>query len=372
MGHSESEGTQAVRGNGVPLSELRDACALRMINRPRVCTAPAYLPRQAKLGAGVTSALSAVRCTALAAALGGRNRSGNDTDPTWTTRSPVRTLAPYPHGHTGMSKLQATMDRFLVEILGCEDIDRLQQTTLQRQSRKADFFHSNRSIVIELKLLEESQVAKLEQMIRRWSQEVDWPQHEGTRNIQDVLNAHPRGLELNEQLSRKVAAVVGRACRNADEQIASTIKTFELDEPMGVLVLLNERVDVLDPKVMATAVSVLLRQGPNGAPRALWNIDTAIVISWAHLHVDAQKRLQEVVYIVPADDFDVSSRVFESNFVEQWAACRGKPYSVGGSISTPEGLEVFNFTGRIEPTTVDLGGPSGTVDPDSAPRWLPD
>src|SRR5262245_19225433 len=126
------------------------------------------------------------------------------------------------------------MREFLELRLGAENIDRLPGVDTLIGTQRADYIHSDRNIIIELKSLADDRVSAAQKVIDRWRRRPDWPLMQGELTLGDILKLHPLGEQLAKEVIEAINRSVVRAFENANRQIRDTKVAFARVDPMGV------------------------------------------------------------------------------------------------------------------------------------------
>lgn len=160
--------------------------------------------------------------------------------------------------------LEARFGRFVESLPNAEVIDQLELPSDPTHRRKADYLLGGRSVIVELKTLSDDVSHKVEAMADRHRERDDWPLFYGTAEVRKVLAHLPDGEALYGKLVNALGRSVEDAVRSAEEQITHTREVLELPDAAGVLVILNEAVEILDPYVVGHRVGQLLRRPRTG------------------------------------------------------------------------------------------------------------
>ncbi len=160
--------------------------------------------------------------------------------------------------------LEARFGRFIESLPNAEVIDRLQWPSDPTRRRKADYLLGGRSIIVELKTLSDDVSHKVEAMADRHRERDDWPLFYGTADVRKVLAHLPDGEAIYTKLVNALGRSVESAVRSAEEQVTHTREVLGLPHAVGVLVILNEAVEILDPYVVGHRVAQLLRRPRTG------------------------------------------------------------------------------------------------------------
>lgn len=159
------------------------------------------------------------------------------------------------------ASLEERFTRFLKSLPGTESIDELLPPGKLKDNRRADFLLRNREVIVELKTLKSDTAHKVETELDRHRDREDYPLQYGSVDLKDVLKHLPDGDKINRAIYLKVTRSVEDAVRSAEEQIASTRDIFGLQSSIGMLVILNDSIDILNPGVVgARARNLILRK----------------------------------------------------------------------------------------------------------------
>jgi hypothetical protein len=151
---------------------------------------------------------------------------------------------------------------------GAEHIDVIELTPEQKKARKADFLFDNRRIICELKSLKTDTGGKIGKVLKPHEQRPDWPIFFGKVGVNQILKHLPDGERINRQIFDAVTTAIKDLVRSANDQIRQTKKTFSLQSAGGMLVVLNEFIEVLSPDVIAYKIDELFRKRtPEGNPQ---------------------------------------------------------------------------------------------------------
>lgn len=241
--------------------------------------------------------------------------------------------------------LHARFLAFARNLAGAELIDELQLTNEQQQAKKADVFFAERSIICEVKALQTDVSGKVDRILEAHRDRVDFPHYYNTWPIDAVLAKLPDGAEIQRNIFEAISAGVASDVSDANRQIRETKSVFSLPTAAGLLVILNDGVAILDPRVIAQRVyQTLNKRTPDGAPR-YQDIGGVWIISDAH-RVQVTPELQGVPAIILTNPLtpDEKASAFLSDIQKVWADFAGLPLT-----ELPE-----DAYGRIEYEAVTL------------------
>lgn len=224
------------------------------------------------------------------------------------------------------SRLESALDEFLCAQLDAERIDDLPLTPAQRAAKKADYFLAERAIVVELKWLGDARVSAVRRVVGEFQRAPDWPELGAELARPAGEHAHPRAEELRRRVFDAASRSVLRCARSANQQIRATARQFGLERPLGVLLLLDEREDVLDPAVLGAAVARALRARRRDGARELAQLDTVVIVTAARTSLPGNSADSASLHVVHAEDVgrDARAESLERTLRAEWSAFRGR------------------------------------------------
>ena len=150
--------------------------------------------------------------------------------------------------------------KFVGSVPESESLDALLAGAQFDGERRADYLLFDRRVILEVKSLEVDTSPKVEAEMEKHRERDDFPLIYGSVGLEKVLKHLPDGKEINERIFFRTTRSVEDATRSAEDQIDNTARLLDLKESVGVLVLLNENIDVLSPDVVASRVAMLMRR----------------------------------------------------------------------------------------------------------------
>lgn len=154
--------------------------------------------------------------------------------------------------------LEERFKNFLRQDSFSEEIDNLELPNGFEKNKKADYLLSDRKIIIELKTLKSDTSHKVVKEMNKHEGRKDYPLFYGTQGLQQVLAHLPDGKKINDRIYRNITRSIEDAVSKADKQIESTKTAFDLSDSVGVLVVLNENIEIFTPEVIVQKLSQLL------------------------------------------------------------------------------------------------------------------
>jgi hypothetical protein len=100
--------------------------------------------------------------------------------------------------------------------------------------------------------------------------------------LEHVLAYLPDRDAIRAEIYERVTRSIERAFKKADHQIAGTKTLFQLQAPVGVLVLLSGSIDIFSPEILAQRVSQMLLKRSQGGEIRYPNVQWACIVSETH------------------------------------------------------------------------------------------
>lgn len=174
---------------------------------------------------------------------------------------------------------------FLGVLPGAESLDDPSVLATSAPIKRADYLLFQRSMIVEVKELESDPEYKVESIIERYRTHPSYPLFFGKRTLQAVLEHMPEDLqeEIRQDVYDAISRSISGGCEEASRQIRETREHFGLSHASGVIFILNDRIAILSPNVLAARIRQQMhKRTPAGADR-FPEISYACGLSWAHL-----------------------------------------------------------------------------------------
>lgn len=222
--------------------------------------------------------------------------------------------------------LEGRFKVFLNELEGAECIDDLALTPKQQRAKKADYFLASRTIVSELKALYTDTSAKIEAILAPYRERPEWPILIGKHDLQRVLRHLPDRDQINAKIIEAVTDSIEAVVESANRQIRTTKETFGLPDTGGLLIILNDAVDILSPDLVIYRVRrALNKRTSEGEPR-FPHVSAVLLIGGAH-YTQMTPTLKSLPVLLIPNVLSAAAKVEEYVLIlnEQWAAFEGQP-----------------------------------------------
>lgn len=188
----------------------------------------------------------------------------------------------------------------MASLADAERIDDTEMPHGYQSARRADYFLSQRNIVIELKSLETDPSEKIETVLQTRREQPDFPAFFGNADLSKVLDKLPDGKALHTKIAERITRSIEDAFRSAKHQIAETKLAFGLPAASGLLVILNHSVDIFSPQILGYKCRQLI-DSPSAYSGNLPAINFVWIIQATHYAgIDAGNKLVPSVHIESA------------------------------------------------------------------------
>lgn len=178
-------------------------------------------------------------------------------------------------------ELEERFEKFMLSLPSVEGIDLIELKESDRKQKKADYLAMGRQIVIEQKCINQDQASKIQEEVEKFSDADEYPIFYGKRDLNSVIDKLPNKEDIKRTIYSKSTRLLESYLIQANKQIESTVNIFGLSSICGVLVVLNDKVKVLSPEIVASRIQQRLKETKNGNPR-FPQIDYVIFISETH------------------------------------------------------------------------------------------
>lgn len=185
---------------------------------------------------------------------------------------------------------------------------------------RADYIAENHGLVIELKTLESDTEWKVEKILEPHRKRDDFPIFFGAWPVAKVLEHLPDGDELNVRIIQAITTSVRRLFRKANNQIQATKERFEIPDAEGLLIILNERVEILTPDMLWSTLRKIAHSKLESGAYRYTNIRAALVFTEAHGKELPGNVLGHPTLFMPFENGDpFAHHAFVGNLTSSWA-----------------------------------------------------
>jgi hypothetical protein len=216
---------------------------------------------------------------------------------------------------------------FLRGLAGTTSLDDLTLTREQKEAQRADYFLANRTIIGELKALYEDTTAKMEAILAPYRETPEWPIFFGEQELEKVLQHLPDRDRLRATIFRAITRSIEAVVEKANRQIRETKRTFDLPEAGGLLIIVNDAVDILSPDVVTYRIRRALNKRTRDGKLRYENVSAVMLIGGAH-YTQLKRDLKGIPILIIPNDVPQAARVegFIGELNRKWAAFERVPF----------------------------------------------
>jgi len=217
---------------------------------------------------------------------------------------------------------------FIRSVPGAEFVDELPLTAAQQAAKKADLFFESRAVIVEVKLLATDTAPKIQPILAPYENTKEWPVFFDSWPLSKILAYLPDGKKLHRKIFDSVTNSIGKVVGDANRQIRETKDSFGLRGSRGILILLNDTIDILTPEMIAHRVAETLnKKTPTGHVRYP-EVGHVWILSETH-RTDVgpgMKGLLSVILDHPLAPDDGKLERFLDQLQQRWAAYNRMPF----------------------------------------------
>jgi hypothetical protein len=216
---------------------------------------------------------------------------------------------------------------FVKGLDGAESIDDLALTVEQETAQKADFFFNGRKIIGELKSLKTNTDAKIEAILKPYEETPEWPHFYGEQELQKIVSFLPDKDKLNAALFNAVTDSIEGLFEKANRQIRTTKRTFNLSQAGGLLIILNDLVDILSPDVLARRVRKCFQKRTATGETRFPEVTLVWAVNVAH-YMQVTPTLKAMPILVMPSGLPDPNNIegFAQTLGKRWSEYDGVPY----------------------------------------------
>jgi hypothetical protein len=179
--------------------------------------------------------------------------------------------------------LEKRFIEFVRSLQNSEIVDEIQLSQAQESALKPDFFFHERQFIGEMKSIKKDMESKVQAILDKHKDRPEYPVFFGQWDSNKVLKHLPDGEDINHQAFDEITSAIENYFKKANRQIREAKNSFEIRSAEGILVIINDIVEVLSPDIILNKICQLFnKKDPNGEPRYP-HISVAWVISETHV-----------------------------------------------------------------------------------------
>jgi hypothetical protein len=227
-----------------------------------------------------------------------------------------------------MSPLESRFVDFVRSLKNAEVVDEIELSSEQKKAKKPDFFFCDRQFIGEMKAINADTEYKAIAMLEGQRERPEFPVFYEPWDSNKILNCLPDGKFIKERMIKAITTGLEKSLKKANKQIESSKQTYKVQTAEGILIIINDLVEVLSPEVIAYRVNQLLnRRRPSGE---LFYPDIAVTLIVSGLHIVKSEYGQDLVPVITfvnsnAADYE-AARDYTRWLERRWAEFNGMPF----------------------------------------------
>jgi hypothetical protein len=224
--------------------------------------------------------------------------------------------------------LEARFIEFVRSLKNADIIDDLELNDQQMEGKKADFFFYDRQIIGEMKYITKDMKPKAKAILNRHKNKPDYPLFFGSRDSNKILDNLRNGEKIKENIFREITSAVKGYVKKANEQIRNTKTTFNLSDSNGILIILNDSVEILSPDLLCIRINELFNEKSQTGESCYPNISVVLIISEIHaLEIaDSEQKLSLLISVIDGSLTDYQEvRDYVEWLKKKWALFNNLP-----------------------------------------------
>lgn len=242
------------------------------------------------------------------------------------------------------ASLEERFKEFMHTFVQCECIDKIELPSIDREVNRgkppkiADYFTRNRRAIVELKALKVDPAYKVDKEMRKHRQRDDFPVFYWEEQVSTVLEHLPDGELIKSKIFNTVTLRIKEIVRSANKQISSTKKVFSCLDAFGILVVLNESIEVLRPELLLTRFNrMLVKKNSNGKyhyqhVNVVWAIFENHFVSTS----DGTQQIPSLMLYSPTRHQERDLHTICDNLQKSWAEFNGIPFIAADNYDTSQ------------------------------------
>jgi hypothetical protein len=175
--------------------------------------------------------------------------------------------------------LDQRFEKFILSLPSIEGIDLLGLE--KNTAKKADYLGMGRKIIFEQKSIIKNQAERVEKEIEKYVLDEGYPGFYGERDFNLVIEKLSNKEEIKRKVYTDTTKLLEAYLVQANKQIESTKSIFDISDATGVLIILNENIEILSPEVVSARIQQRLKE-LKGETSRFNNIDYVVFISETH------------------------------------------------------------------------------------------
>jgi hypothetical protein len=216
-------------------------------------------------------------------------------------------------------------NEFLGSLPLVENIDDLTKEIDHDGIQIADYMFLERQIVCEIKTLNKDTKEKIEKIIEDLKDREDYPIFYGEWGVDKIIKNLSNKEEIQRKMAESATSPIEDMIKDANRQIRDTKRLFGLPYAKGIVIIINESVDILDADLSKWRINRCLTKKTKSGTSRFESIDAVWFLDEAH-QLLVRPGLNGPISLQihrPSEDKFVSNYI--DYLMTQWAAYVGIP-----------------------------------------------
>jgi hypothetical protein len=227
-----------------------------------------------------------------------------------------------------MSSLEERFISFVRSLINAEVVDEIEMDSGQKAAEKPDFFFYDRQFIAEMKSLKQDMRTKADNVMNKHIDRPEYPLFFGEWGIDKVLRSFPDRDQIRNEIGNQLTSGLESVVRKANRQIRNAKNSFGLGKSHGILIVLNDTVEILSPEVLAFGLNrLMLKKDSNGDQRFS---EISAVLLLTDLHVIRAPSGSEAIPSITITNVYVDGHEEATQYLQwlqrKWASFNGTPF----------------------------------------------
>jgi len=226
--------------------------------------------------------------------------------------------------------IEERFTEFVRSLRSAEIVDEIQMSQEQRCDKKPDFFFSERQFIGEMKCIKKDMEPKAQAALNKHKDRPEYPVFFAPWDSNKILKHLPDRERIKQEIFYSITSALEEYVEKANRQIRATKETFQLQESEGILIILNDCVEILSPDVIAYRVHQLLHKKDKIGDTRYPHVSVVWIVD--ELHVVKTEIDQDLLLsIVVGGEDSASQEVIDYiNWLQmKWALFNNVPFIKG-------------------------------------------
>jgi hypothetical protein len=248
--------------------------------------------------------------------------------------------------------LEERFIEFARNLKSAEIVDELNLSQEQNKAKKPDFFFFERQFIGEMKSIKKDMKPKVQAILDKHKDRPEFPVFFGEWDSNKILKHLPDGDSINKEMLEAATTALEDHVEKANRQIREAKKVFEIIESEGILIVLNDCIEILSPDLMVYKIHQLLKKKDRSGNARYPDLSVVWVISETHT-LKTEMGQEFLPCIVIVNDYSPSyqeANKYVSWLQRKWASFNNIPFFK----STFADIPLSEFSGQKEISSSEM------------------